>query len=74
MSTTVTANTSVTLRVSGTPTEPGNLVVRGCKVKVHGCLEQEFCVYLPRNEEETRKKEREEEHSKRIKKWFVNKN
>nr|CAG8537919.1 7314_t:CDS:10 [Entrophospora candida]CAG8549502.1 2812_t:CDS:10 [Entrophospora candida] len=64
MSTTVTANTSVTLRVSGTPTEPGDLVVRGCKVKVHGCLEQEFCVYLPRNEEETRKKEREEEHKK----------
>ncbi|CAG8455040.1 13226_t:CDS:10 [Acaulospora morrowiae] len=68
MVTVITANTSVTLRISGTPTEPGQLIVRGCKIKVHGCLEQEFCVYLPPNEEEIKKKEREEEYSKRIKK------
>ncbi|CAI2177789.1 1503_t:CDS:10 [Funneliformis geosporum] len=42
ISTTILANTSITLRISGIPTEPGELIVRGCKIKVHGCLEQEF--------------------------------
>ena len=65
------ANTSITLRISGTPTEPGELIVRGCKIKVHGCLEQEFCVYLPPSEEEIKKKEKDEEYSKRIKKWYI---
>ncbi|RIB16973.1 TRAPP II complex [Gigaspora rosea] len=68
MSTAIPANTSVTLRVSGTPTEAGDLVVRGCKIKVHGCLEQEFCVYLPPDADEIKKKEREDEYNKRIKK------
>ncbi|CAG8433855.1 6997_t:CDS:10 [Diversispora eburnea] len=44
LASTITANTSITLRVSGVPTEPGELVVRGFKIKVHGCLEQEFSV------------------------------
>ncbi|CAB4432069.1 unnamed protein product [Rhizophagus irregularis] len=68
MSITILANTSITLRLLGTPTEPGELIVRGCKIKVHGCLEQEFCVYLPPSDEEIKRKEKEEEYSKRIKK------
>ncbi|CAG8497600.1 1707_t:CDS:10 [Racocetra persica] len=68
MSTVIPANTSVTLRVSGTPTEAGDLSVRGCKIKVHGCLEQEFCVYLPPDADEIKKKEKEDEYNKRIKK------
>lgn len=70
MSITILANTSITLRLLGTPTEPGELIVRGCKIKVHGCLEQEFCVYLPPSDEEIKRKEKEEEYSKRIKKWY----
>ncbi|CAG8555401.1 15541_t:CDS:10 [Funneliformis mosseae] len=59
---------NISVRISGTPTESGELIVRGCKIKVHGCLEQEFCLFLPPNEEEIKKKERDEEYSKRIKK------
>ncbi|CAG8520418.1 10913_t:CDS:10, partial [Ambispora gerdemannii] len=46
MSTSIPANTSVTLRLSGTPKEAGELVIRGCKIKVYGCSEQEFCIKL----------------------------
>ncbi len=68
ISTNIPANTSVTLRLSGIPTEAGKLIVRGCKIKVHGCLEQEFCVLLPPKEAEITKREKDEEYSKRIKK------
>ncbi|KAG9285352.1 hypothetical protein G9A89_010827 [Geosiphon pyriformis] len=66
--TSIPANTSIPLRLSGIPKEAGGLIIRGCKIKVYGCLEQEFCVFLPPKEDEIKRKEKDEELSKRIKK------
>jgi hypothetical protein len=67
ISTTIPANTSVTLQLSGVPTRAGQLVVRGCKIKVMFCTEQEFCVFLPPKEEEIKKREKEEQDNSRAK-------
>lgn len=71
ISTTIPANNSVNVKLSGVPTEDGELIIRGCKIKIYGCIEQEFFVYLPPKEEEIRKREKEDEYAKRVKKRYV---
>ncbi|CAG8540594.1 1844_t:CDS:10 [Paraglomus occultum] len=68
ISTTIPANTSVNVKLSGVPTEAGELIIRGCKIKIYGCIEQEFYVYVPPKEEEIKK---EDEYGKRVKKRHV---
>lgn len=41
-STTIPANASLTIRLTGTPKEAGKLIIKGCNIKIAGFSEQEF--------------------------------
>ncbi|KAF9427066.1 hypothetical protein BGZ94_005533 [Podila epigama] len=47
-STTIPAQTTVSIKVSGIPKGPGELWIRGCMVQIAHCAEQEFFVTNPR--------------------------
>lgn len=58
MSTVIPASTSNhVVRVSGIPLDPGTLTIRGCIVKVFGCVEQEY-LSSDLAEQDTKNKER----------------
>ncbi|KZT58996.1 hypothetical protein CALCODRAFT_219199 [Calocera cornea HHB12733] len=59
MSLSVGANAFQVLRMSGVPTEPGTLTVRGCTVQVNGCLPRTFLLTLPTKEDEARLEKRQ---------------
>lgn len=43
-STTIPANASLTIRLTGTPKQSGPLTIRGCHIKIAGFTEQEFLI------------------------------
>ncbi|KAG2187872.1 hypothetical protein INT44_000622, partial [Umbelopsis vinacea] len=55
-STTIPANASLTIRLTGTPKEAGKLIIKGCHIKIAGFSEQEFLMEetVDRTEEGTK--------------------
>ncbi|GAA5864034.1 hypothetical protein JCM1840_000679 [Sporobolomyces johnsonii] len=55
LSTVVPAGSFHTVRLTGTPREPGTLVVRGCNIRLAGCASREFLLPVWDDEEEARR-------------------
>ncbi|KAI8576610.1 hypothetical protein K450DRAFT_255841 [Umbelopsis ramanniana AG] len=55
-STTIPANASLTIRLTGTPKEAGKMIIKGCHIKIAGFSEQEFLMEeaVDRTEENTK--------------------
>ncbi|GAA5925915.1 hypothetical protein JCM1841_004039 [Sporobolomyces salmonicolor] len=55
LSTVVPAGSFHTVRLTGTPREPGTLVIRGCNIRLAGCASREFLLPVWDDEEEARR-------------------
>ncbi|GAA5898275.1 TRAPPII-specific subunit TRS120 [Sporobolomyces salmoneus] len=55
LSTVVPPGSFHTVRLTGTPREPGKLLIRGCNIRLAGCPTREFALPVWDEEEETRR-------------------
>lgn len=55
LSTTVPPGSFHTVRLAGTPLEPGLLTIRGCKIRLSGCAAREFILPVWNDEDEAKR-------------------
>ncbi|ORX93503.1 Trs120-domain-containing protein [Basidiobolus meristosporus CBS 931.73] len=63
----VPSGSSISLRLSGVPQASGELVLRGCFIRLFGCAEEEFLLHKNREKKNEDKWKIELDHLKRVK-------